>query len=158
MMTTAAAVHGSFTVERRCPAAPARVFAAFAEPSLKKSWYAESDTHDIEAFVSDFRVGGAERLIYRFGPSTPFPGAALTNEGVFHDIVDGQRIVTSSRMSIEGHPISVALETIEITADGAETLVTCTFQGVFFEGSDGPVLREQGWRDLLDRLARALAG
>lgn len=157
-MSNSPAVHGSFTIERRCAAAPAKVFAAFAEPSLKKSWFAESDTHEIEAFESDFSVGGAERLNYRFGPNTPFPGAALTNEGMYHDIVDQQRIVMSSRMAIEGTPISVALETIEIAPEGAGTCVTCTFQGVFFEGADGPVLREQGWRDLLDRLSLTLAG
>lgn len=155
-MTDTAAVHGSFTIERRYPATPARVFAACADPSIKRSWFAESETHDIEAYDSDFRVGGAERLTYRFGAETPFPGAKLTNEGIYHDIVDQQRIVTSSRMALEGRPISVALETIEIAAAGKETLLTCTFQGVFFEGSDGPAMREQGWRDLLDRLGHAL--
>ena len=157
-MTNPAVVHGNFTVERRYPAAPARVFAACADPLLKKSWFAESDTHEIIAFESDFQVGGAERLVYRFGSDTPFPGVKLTNEGVFHDIVDQRRIVTSSRMAIEGSPISVALETIEIEELGGDTSLTCTFQGVFFEGSDGPVMREQGWRDLLDRLGRMLAG
>jgi uncharacterized protein YndB with AHSA1/START domain len=164
-MNSSAAVHGSFTIERRYPVAPARVFAACADPALKKSWFAESDTHEIEAFKSDFRIGGSERLIYRFGPSTPFPGATLTNDGIYHDIVDQRRIVTSSRMALAGKAISVALETIEIAEAGAETgadtgkatLLTCTFQGVFFEGADGPEMREQGWHDLLDRLGRALA-
>lgn len=151
-------VHGSFTVERRYPAPVVKVFKAFADPSLKRSWFAESDTHDIESFESDFHVGGAERLTYRFGSEAPFPGATLTSDGVFHDIVDERRIVTSSRMAIEGTPISVALETIEVTREGEETRVTCTFQGVFFEGSDGPMLREQGWRILLDRLGQSLLG
>ena len=157
-MANSAAVFGNFTIEKRYPTTPSKVFAACADPLLKKSWYAESDTHEIKAFESDFRVGGAERLTYRFGPETPFPGFELTNEGIFHDIVDQERIVTSSRMAIEGRPISVALETIEIVEAGGETSLTCTFQGVFFEGADGPAMREQGWRDLLDRLGRALAG
>jgi uncharacterized protein YndB with AHSA1/START domain len=156
-MNQSAAVHGSFTIERRYRAPVHRVFAACADPVLKKSWFAESETHDIEAFESDFRIGGVERLSYRFGADTPFPGASLTNEGLFHDIVDQQRIVTSSRMAIEGRPISVALVTIETVAAGEETELTCTFQGVFFEGADGPVIREQGWRDMLDRLERTLA-
>lgn len=156
-MTSSAAVHGSFTIERRYPAAAAKVFAACANPELKKSWFAESDTHEIEAYDSDFRIGGRERLTYRFGPNTPFPGATLTNDGVYHDIVDQRRIVTSSRMALEGRPISVALETIEISEAGEETSLTCTFQGVFFESADGPDMREQGWRDLLDRLGRTLA-
>lgn len=157
-MTDSAAVFGNFTIEKRYPTTPSKVFAACADPLRKKSWYAESDTHEITAFESDFRVGGAERLAYRFGPSTPFPGVELTNDGLFHDIVDQQRIVISSRMAIAGRPISVALETLEIAEAGGETCLTCTFQGVFFEGADGPAMREQGWRDLLDRLGRALAG
>ncbi|MBB3691842.1 SRPBCC domain-containing protein [Sphingomonas sp. BK580] len=156
-MARTVGVPGSFTIERRYPATPARVFAAFADPSLKKSWFAASDTHEVEAFTSDFRVGGAERLTYRFGATTPFPRALLTSEGVFHDIVDQERIVTSSRMSIEGTAISVALEMIEIVDDGAGTCVTCTFQGIFFEGSDGATMREQGWHVLLDRLGASLA-
>jgi uncharacterized protein YndB with AHSA1/START domain len=157
-MASSAAVFGNFTIEKRYSASPSRVFAACADPLLKKSWYAESETHEITAFACDFRVGGSERLTYRFGPETPFPGAELTNEGVFHDIVDQQRIVTSSRMALAGRPISVALETIEIAAAGGDTILACTFQGVFFEGADGPAMREQGWRDLLDRLGRTLAG
>jgi uncharacterized protein YndB with AHSA1/START domain len=156
MMNTPA-VHGSFTIERRYPAAVARVFAACADPLIKKSWFAESDTHEIIAFESDFRVGGVDLLTYRFGPDTPFPGAKLTNEGIYHDIVDQHRIVTSSRMAVEGAPISVALETIEIVEVGGGTSLTCTFQGVFFEGADGPAMREQGWGDLLDRLGHTLA-
>lgn len=156
-MTNPAAVHGNFTIERRYPVAPAKVFAACADPAIKKSWYAESETHDIKAFDSDFRVGGCERLTYWFGPDTPFPGVELTNDGVFQDIVDGERIIIASRMAIAGRPISVALETIEIAEADSGTALTCTFQGVFFEGSDGPVMREQGWSDLLDRLGRFVA-
>ncbi|RZL81891.1 MAG: hypothetical protein EOP66_05520 [Sphingomonas sp.] len=111
----------------------------------------------MKAFDSDFRVGGCERLTYRFGPDTPFPGVELTNDGVFQDIVDGERIIIASRMAIAGRPISVALETIEIAEADNGTALTCTFQGVFFEGSDGPVMREQGWSDLLDRLGRFVA-
>jgi uncharacterized protein YndB with AHSA1/START domain len=156
-MVIAAAVFGNFTIERRYPAHPSKVFAACADPMLKKSWYAESDTHELKAFESDFHVGGAERLTYMFGGASPFPGAELINEGVYHDIVDQQRIVTSSRMAFQGTPISVALETIEIAEVDGETALTLTFQGVFFEGADGAEMREQGWRELLDRLGRSLA-
>jgi uncharacterized protein YndB with AHSA1/START domain len=156
-MSDSIAVHGSFSIERRYPTTPSKVFAACANPSLKRSWFADSDTHEVETYESDFRIGGAERLTYRFGPSSPFPGAELTNEGVYHDIVDQRRIVTSARMALQGKPISVALETIEIAGADEETSLTCTFQGVFFEGADGPAMREQGWHDLLDRLGRALA-
>jgi uncharacterized protein YndB with AHSA1/START domain len=149
-------VHGSFVVERSYAAPPQRVFAAFADPHKKKSWFAASDTHEIVAFEDDFRIGGTERLHYRFGADTPFPGAMLTNDGQYYDIVAERRIVTASRMVIEGRPLSVALVTIELRPTDTGTDVTCTFQGVFFEGADGPVLREQGWQVLLDRLGHSL--
>jgi uncharacterized protein YndB with AHSA1/START domain len=148
--------HGNFTIERTYRAAPPRVFAAFADPAKKKSWFAESDTHEIESFESDFRIGGVERLHYRFGEQSHFPGAILTNDGYYHDIVPDRRIVTSSHMTLVGRPVSVGLVTVELAPNGSGTDVTLTFQGVFFEGSDGPEMRKGGWDTLLDRLERAL--
>ena len=156
-MSASPTVHGNFTIQRHYDAPPARVFAAFADPARKKGWFAASDQHEIESFESDFRVGGLEQLHYRFGPASPFPGAKLTNEGQYHDIVADQRIVTASHMAIEGRIFSVALVTIELAPTGTGTEVTCTFQGAFFEGADGPAMREQGWNTLLDRLGRSLA-
>ena len=155
-MSESTTIHGNFTIERHYDAAPARVFAAFADPSKKKSWFAASDSHEITAFESDFRVGGVERLHYRFGERTPFPGAELTNEGYFHDIQPERRVVTSSHMSLAGRPVSVALVTIELSPRGDGTDVSCTFQGAFFEGSDGPEIRRDGWETLFDRLSRSL--
>jgi len=155
-MSESPTVHGNFTIDRYYDAAPARVFAAFADPSKKKSWFAVSDSHEITAFESDFRVGGVERLHYRFGEGTPFPGAELTNDGFFHDIQPERRIVTSSHMSLAGRAVSVALVTIELSPRGDGTDVCCTFQGAFFEGSDGPEMRKAGWETLLDRLGRNL--
>ena len=148
--------HGNFTIERTYRAAPARVFAAFADPSKKKSWFAVSDTHEIESYESDFRVGGVEKLHYRFGDHSPFPGALLTNDGYHHDIVQDRRIVTSSHMALAERAISVALVTVELSPNGSGTDVTLTFQGVFFEGADGPEMRKGGWEALLDRLEREL--
>lgn len=148
--------HGNFTIERTYRAAPARVFAAFADPSKKKSWFAASDTHEIESFESDFRVGGVETLHYRFGDQTPFPGALLTNDGYYHDIMPDRRIVSSSHMALAGRPVSVGLVTVELVPNESGTDVTLTFQGVFFEGADGPEMRRGGWEILLDRLERNL--
>lgn len=155
-MTQSPTVHGNFTIERHYDVPPARVFAAFADPTKKKSWFAASDTHEVTAFESDFRVGGVEKLHYRFGENSPFPGAQLTNEGYYHDIVPERRIVTSSHMALAGRPMSVALVTIELTLSGEGTDVSCTFQGAFFEGADGIEMRRGGWETLFDRLAQSL--
>ena len=151
-------VHNTFVIERSYPAAPGRVFAAFADPAKKRRWYAENPNHEIEAFEMDFRVGGAERTRYRFGEKTPFPGAILASEGRLEDVAPDSRLVFSSSMTLGDHRISTTLVTIELrpTGDGGTTL-TCTHQGVFYEGSDGPQMREGGWRALFERLAAELA-
>ena len=42
-MTTRSATHGSFTIERTYPAAPSRVFAAFASLEAKARWFGAAD-------------------------------------------------------------------------------------------------------------------
>jgi len=37
------------------------------------------------------------------------------------------------------------------------TDLICTHQGAFFEGADGPQMREAGWRHLFENLAKELA-
>lgn len=150
-------VHDTFVLERAYAVAPERVFAAFADSAKKRHWFAENENHDLEAFEMDFRVGGAETARYRFRADSPFPGVALTSDGTYLEIQPDRRIVQASSMAMAGRVFSAALVTIEIlpTAKGADLI--CTHQGAFFEGADGPEMRKDGWRLLLDRLAGALA-
>jgi len=150
-------IHNTFVIERSFPKPPARVFAAFADPAKKRRWFAEGDKTDVEEFQSDFRVGGTERISYRFKEGSPFPGVALVNEERFQDIVADRRIVTASTMDLGDRRISASLVTIELLPTGQGTDLICTHQGTFFEGADGPQMREAGWRKLLDKLAAAVA-
>ena len=56
------AQHASFTIERRFTQAPARVFAAWADPEAKVKWFAGT-AGKWKPLVRemDFRVGGRER-------------------------------------------------------------------------------------------------
>ena len=43
--TATSVTHGSFTVERTYPCAPARVFAAWASRDAKNAWFGEGDDY-----------------------------------------------------------------------------------------------------------------
>ena len=156
-MEEQAVIHSTFVMERSYPKPPERVFNAFADAAQKRRWFAESENHEIEEFEMDFRVGGAERTRYRFKEGSPFPGVALTNEGSYQDIVPDRRVVTASTMTLGDRRISASLVTFELLRTDTGTDLICTHQGAFFEGSDGPQMREAGWRRLLDRLQGDLA-
>jgi uncharacterized protein YndB with AHSA1/START domain len=145
-------IHDTFTIERVYPAAPARVFAAFADPGQKRRWYAESEANDLIKHEMDFRVGGAETIVSRLGPNTPRPGFELAADMIYLDIAPDARIVFSQAMTFGGKRISAALVTMEIAPEGAGARLICTHQGAFFEGADGPQMRKHGWESLLDRL------
>jgi uncharacterized protein YndB with AHSA1/START domain len=150
-------IYSTFVIERGYPKPPGVVFSAFTDPAMKRRWFAEGKSHEVEDFDLDFRVGGAERARYRFRKGTPFEGVGLTNEGSYLDIVPNRRIVTASTMTFGDKRISASLVTIELLATDQGTDLICTHQGAFFEGADGPQIRETGWRHLFDQLAKELA-
>ena len=150
-------VHSTFVIERSFPKSPKIVFAAFIDPPKMRRWFAEGTHHEVEEFKQDFRLGGSLRLRYRFKEGTLFPGVAITNVGHYHEIVADRRIVIAQTMDLGEKRISAALLTVELVEDGPGTRMTCTHQGAFFEGSDGPKIREAGWNTMFDKLAKELA-
>jgi uncharacterized protein YndB with AHSA1/START domain len=155
-MAEQSVIHSTFVLERSYPTTPERVFAAFADPAKKQRWFAEGHNHDVEEFEMDFRVGGTERALYRFKPGSPFPGASFMNEGCFQDIVANQRVVMASTMTFGDRRISSSLTTFELLPTEKGTDLIFTHQCAFFEGSDGPERREEGWRKLFDKLGQEL--
>jgi uncharacterized protein YndB with AHSA1/START domain len=156
VMAEPSTVHSTFTIEHNYPQPPQRVFAAFAEPSRKRRWYAEGD-HEIREFEMEFRVGGSERFRYLFKEGHPIAGSEIVNESTYQDIVPEKHIVMTSRMSLNGKPVVVMLATIEFLHAGTGTDVILTHQGTYIEWPGGPQMLESGWRALLDRLAMELA-
>lgn len=145
--------HATFTIERRYAAAPARVFKAFEDPVQKRRWFVEGEGWEIESFETDFRVGGFERSSFRFQG-----GPLVTNDTVFQDIVPERRIIVAYSMTVGGNPISASLATMQFEPDGKGTHLVFTEQGAFLDGYDDAGQREEGWRELLEALARELAG
>lgn len=152
MMKDRSVTHCTFVIERTYPALPERVFAAFSDPAKKRRWFAEGEEFEIESFEMDFRVGGSERVRFR----TP-NGYACKNDTVYLDIVPACRIVIVYTMSVGDARISSSQSTFEFTTAEQGTKLIFTEQAAFFEGADGPQMREEGWNKLLEQLARELA-
>ena len=144
--------HETFTIERRFAAAPERVFAAWADPSAKRRWFAEGEGFTLKTHSLDFRIGGAE-ICDGLAPS----GRSFLNETVYHDIVEDRRLVFSYRMVMDAVPISVSLATVELEPAGETTRMMFTEQIAILDGGDTRAAREGGWGWLLDRLADHLA-
>jgi uncharacterized protein YndB with AHSA1/START domain len=156
-MEAQAVVHNTFVLERSFPVSPERVFTAFADPEKKRRWFAEGQSHELQSYKMDFRLGGKEFFASRFKDGIPVvAGLSLKCENMYRDIVPNRRIVFTSTMAMEGRCFSVSLGTVELLPTEKGTDLILTFQSAFLEGADGPEMRQAGWRGLLEKLAKEL--
>lgn len=146
--------HAEFTIERRYPYAPAQTFSAFADPELRRQWFANPGGWDNAEWELNFRVGGGE--VSKGG----HPGGRYNEfRSRFHEIVENERIVFVYDLLHDRRLISVSLTTVEfLPGDDDGTRMLFTEQGAFFDGLDAPAEREHGTGLLLDTLGRFLAG
>jgi uncharacterized protein YndB with AHSA1/START domain len=157
-VTTRSVIHDTFTIERTYPAAPSRVFAAFASAEAKNIW---GDTGDLEpadgqAGIAefDFRAGGRERFGFKMA------GTTYRYDARYYDIVPDQRIIYAYEMYAGDARISVSVATIEFAKSGDGTTLTVTEQGAYLDGIDGPQApseRREGVAEMLDNLTGYLA-
>ena len=151
-------LHATFTLEETYPHPPEKSLRRLRRPREKNAaGSSTATTHQVDDYSLDFRPGGRELTHLHFGPGTPVAGLACTNDTLYFNIVPNRRIVFASTMAVEGTPISAALVTVELFATPTGTSLLLTHQGAFFENSDGPARREQGWRLLVGRLPGVFA-
>jgi uncharacterized protein YndB with AHSA1/START domain len=153
-MTDRSVTHDTMVLERIYRAPAARVFAAWADPTAKQTWFtgAEPEEFTTSEYELDFRVGGRE--FNRGGP----PGSAdvFTYEATYSDIVDGKRIVYTNYMLRNETRISVSAASVEFVANGDETTLVFTEHGIYLDGEDKPEYRIEGINQQLDALGRFL--
>ena len=157
-MTDRSVIHDTFSIERTYPAAPSRVFAAFASLEAKNIW---GDTGDLGAADGaagleefDFRPGGREGFGFKYESKT------YRYDALYYDIVPDQRIVYSYEMYADDARISVSVATIEFAKSDGGTVLTWTEQGAYLDGIDGAqasALRQEGTAEMLDGLTRYLS-
>ncbi len=145
-------VHDTFTIVREIAACREHVFAAWANPELKRRWFVDSDGPQWTErdYRLDFRVGGREtgRFILTEGPGA----GEHANVTHYLDIVDGERIAFAYTMAIDGRIHSASLTTVTFEDKGGGTRLSYTEQGAFFGASDGAQMRRGGWVKLLEAL------
>jgi uncharacterized protein YndB with AHSA1/START domain len=92
------------------------------------------------------------RWTFELEAKNALKGIACANDASYQDIVANRRVVFASTMTVGEKCISASLVTIEFLASKTGTDLIFTHQGAFFEGADGPEMREAGWRKLLEQL------
>ena len=145
--------HDTFTIERRYPVPPRRVFDAFADQAKKARWFGCVEGWEVAEHTIDFRVGGRE--VWRGGPPG---GTQHRNDTVYHDIVPDERIVYTTALFADGVLSTVSLTTVRFESDGDGTRLMLTEQGTLLDDREQPQWREQGTGDWLDALGRQVAG
>jgi uncharacterized protein YndB with AHSA1/START domain len=138
-------------VRRRLAAAPARVFAAFADPALVCRWLSPSPEVALTVVEHDFRVGGG----YRFRYSVP-GGPAMHVNGAFRAIEPPVRLVFSWNIEPpDEHAGLASLVTVEIAPDGGGAELVIRHEQLTQPGA--AARHAEGWRGALDRLGALLA-
>lgn len=150
-MTNHSIVHGSFTLTRVYDAPVARVFQAFADGDAKSKWFAGPPGWKLVKRMFDFREGGREHLSGRFDN-----GTVTSFDGIYHDIIENERIIYSYVMEMSGRRISVSQASLQFKADGKGTKLTITEYGDFLDGYDDAGSREHGTGLLLAMLGKSL--
>ncbi|MBD1547926.1 SRPBCC family protein [Roseibium aggregatum] len=151
-MTERGVVHAMFTLERTYRASRRLLFEAFADFDKKRKWFGGPD--GTSAASMDFRIGGREHShgVVEFHDHSH----SYRFDSIYLDIVEDERIIYAYDMDADGRHVSASLTTIELFDVPGGTRLKFTEQGAFLDGYDGPQMREDGTRDLLDALGRVV--
>lgn len=155
--------HSTFTIQKRYPHAPEKVFAAFQDPAKKRRWMGGENDPDsvarkhhgegfeIISFEMNFKVDEFERWTFRV------PGGPLMrNDTRYHRIIPNHSIVFVYTMDCGDRRMSSSQNTVEFIKDGQGTKLVFTEQGVYFDDPEAARGREQGTTEVLEKLGEEL--
>ena len=138
-------------IRQHLAAAPARVFAAFAEQALVSRWLTPSPDVVLRVIQFDFRVGGA----YRFAYDVP-GGSTMCVNGVYRRIDPPSTLVFTWNIEPPDEHAGVHSEVVvTLTPQGAGTDLLIRHAQLTRPGAGER--HEGGWRGALAHLAVLLA-
>ena len=151
-MNTVSTRHDTVVVKRSYPASPARIFAAWSDPTALVRWYVPGDDSWSSQIVAhDFRVGGVKQIMFGERGEAPY-----FEDCRYEDIVADRRLCFSMTVSRSDERITTSMVTVELLSAGDSTEVVVTDQLVILDGTDTASAREFGWGETLDKLPLVL--
>jgi uncharacterized protein YndB with AHSA1/START domain len=137
-------------VRRRLTAPPAKVFAAFADPSLVSRWLTPSPEVALSVLQFEFRVGGA----YRFAYHVP-GGTTMFVNGLYRTIDPPSTLVFSWNIEPPDEHAGLRSEvTVTLAPDGAGTHLLIRHTQLTLPGA--AERHAQGWLGAVDLLVALL--
>ena len=145
-------------LERILQAPRMAVWRCWTEPALMEQWFCPKPWY-VSDVKSELRAGGALSMMMR-GPN----GEAFANDGVYLEVVHGERLVTTDAFSQAWQPSGKAFMVVDITmadAPGGGTLYKAIARHWNAEDHQSHIEMgfHQGWgkaADQLEALAKTL--
>lgn len=140
--------HQTLVLDRHFDAAPAEVFAAYADPAARAAWSAPTEDSVLEIDSCDFRDGGKETA--RCGPRGELKWTLAVT---YHDVVPDARIVFTEELREGDFRLTIALVSFEMAAgENGGTDVRVTDQVASHVGTEGVDGHAEGYRVILANL------
>jgi uncharacterized protein YndB with AHSA1/START domain len=136
----------SLTIKRRFNAAPAKVYAAWADPEKIKLWMGPGEVKVLRT-EGDARTGGRFRWVM-LAPN----GEEHDVSGVYREVLPNEKLVFT--WAWKSTPERESLVTVTFKPDGDGTLFTLMHEQFFDE--DARDRHNGGWTGALEKLAKYL--
>jgi uncharacterized protein YndB with AHSA1/START domain len=138
-------------IRHRLSAAPASVFAAFADAAMVSRWLTPSPDVKLRVVAFDFREGGK----YRFAYHVP-GGQIMTVNGIYRLIRPPSKIIFSWNIEPPNEHAGVQSEvTVRIAPDGEGSELHIRHEKLTRTGA--AERHREGWRGAVEQLSHLLA-